>query len=168
MEEWRELEIEYWRRVIERLERVEQEVLKLAHPNPGPAIATSFGIKFEQRRKKMPLSLPLNLLDEEYFIIGTDAGGNAGAQLGLGQTITVVSADPTIVNLVSDATAGTDNEGVVSIASGKVTPVKVGGPVNATWTVTNVDGSVAEIAIDTITVTSAVAGVATSIGVLFV
>ena len=117
----------------------------------------------------MPLSLPLNMIGEKYFVIGSDNSVPpiAGAQLGPGQTISVVSSDPTIVGLVPDPTALPDNEGVASVASGGVAPVAVGGPVNCTWTVTNADGSVAETDTDTVTVTAAVPGVATSIGVLF-
>jgi len=149
-------------RVLRLLENIEHAVLNLV---PGPAV--SIESKFERKGTKMPLTIQMGVTDEKYFVIGTDAKGNAGAQLGPGQTITVVSADPTIAALTPDPTALPDNEGVASIASGSVVPVAVGGPINATWTVLNADGSVAETATDTITVTPVVPGVATTIGVLF-
>ena len=155
-------EQQFQREVLTRLGRIEQAILKLSY---GPAI--SIGLKFQRKREKMPLTIQMGVTDEKYFVIGTDAKGNAGAQLGPGQTISVVSADPTTVTLTPDPTALPDNEGTPSLASGSVTPVKVGGPVNATWTVTNTDGTVAETDTDTVTVTTVTPGVATSIGVLF-
>jgi hypothetical protein len=115
----------------------------------------------------MPLQITSNNTNEKYFIIGTDAAGLTGAQLAAGQTVAVVSADPTIVTFTPDTTPQPDNEGVPSVASGSVNPIKVGGPVTVTATVSNADGTAAESATDTVTVVAPTPGVAVSIGELF-
>ena len=119
----------------------------------------------------MPLSLPANTQNEKYYIIGTDANGLTGAQLASGQSVTVVSADPNTVVITPDATPAVDNEGVQSVASGTVapaaSPAQLNVAINVTATVLNSDSSIAETAVDTVTVTPAVPGVAVSIGELF-
>lgn len=115
----------------------------------------------------MPLSAPLNLKDYKDFLIGTDKDGLPGAQLGPGQTLSLVSADPTIFTFAPDPTPQPDNEGVPSVGSFGLNFVAVGGPVNATATVTNADGTIAETQTDTVTVTPAVAGVAIAVGQVF-
>jgi hypothetical protein len=142
------------------------DLILKALPKP-PGTAVSITSKFEQRKTSMPLTAPLNAVPYRDFVIGTDANGIKGAQLGPGQTIAVVSADTTVVSFTPDPTPLPDNEGVASIWSGMVNFVAVGGPVNVTYTVSNSDGSVAETDTDTVTVTAAVPGVATVIGDLF-
>jgi len=170
--------MERWQtsKMLETLERIEELLRELLKPKPAmslrfvslkPKHATSFRFVFQKTGEKRMLSLPLNTKNEKYFIIGTDASGEAGAQLAAGQTIAVASSDTTIVSFTPDAPAVPDAEGVPSVASGAVTPVAVGGPVTVTATVTNADGSAGETLTDTITVTAAVPGIATSIGVLF-
>lgn len=153
-------------REITRELREIKEILREAFRRDRPAVAVRF--KFE-KEKHMALTLPLNTKNEKYFIIGSDDSTPPikGAQLAPGQTIAVTSSDETIVALTADATPGTDAAGDLSVASGAVQPVAVGGPVTVTATVTNADGTQAEQITDTITVTKAVAGVATSIGELF-
>ena len=116
----------------------------------------------------MALSAPLNTTGEKYYIYGVDANGLKGAQLASGQTISVVSADTTVVSFTPDATPQPDpTQGIATVASGAVNFIAVGGPVTVTATVSNADGSAAETLSDTVTVTAAVPGVATSLGVLF-
>ena len=129
--------------------------------------AVKLVLKFEPGEQKMPLQITSNNTNEHYYIIGKDKDGIPGAQLAPGQTISVVSADPTVVTLTPDPTALPDNEGVASVASGLVNPIKVGGPINVTETVSNADGTVAETAVDTVTVVAPTPGVAVSIGALF-
>src|ERR1035438_5501775 len=134
-------------------------------PKTAVSISWAFG---KQENTKMALSLPLNTVGEKYYIYGQDANGLKGAQLATGQTISVVSADTTIVSFTPDATPQPDPaQGIATVASGAVNQVAVGGPIAVTATVNNADGTVAETQPDTVTVTAAVPGVATSIGVLF-
>jgi hypothetical protein len=141
-----------------------QIMLELKPKVAGEAV--SIAIKFEER-KKMPLQITSNNTNEKFFIIGTDKDGLAGAQLAPGQTITVVSSDPTVVDFKLDPAPLPDAEGVASVASGSVNPVKVGGPINCTATVVNADGTPAESVVDTVTVVAPAPGVAVSIGELF-
>jgi len=145
-----------------------QQILAAVAPHP----AVKFIIKFEdsQGESTMPLSMPANRKDEKYFIIGEDNDGLVGAQLAPGQTVTVVSADPNTVALVPDATPAVDAEGVQSVASGAVVvgpSPSLNTPITCTVTVLNPDGGTAETQSDTATITAAVPGVATSVGVLF-
>jgi len=148
----------------------EQEILDEVSPPPATTLSFEFLSKQLKGETNMPLSMPQNTTGEKFFIIGADASGLTGAQLGLGQTIAVVSADPNTVAITPDASPGIDNEGVQSVASGGVAagPSSVlNTPVNVTATVSNADGSVAESVVDTVTITAPVPGVAVSIGELF-
>jgi hypothetical protein len=122
----------------------------------------------------MPLTAPANTTNERFFAIGTDASGLAGASLGPGQTISIVSADPATVDFgPPDSPAKMDNEGVQSMLSCNVIfknpPAQLGVPVNVTLSVLNSDSSAADGTplVDTVTVTAAVAGVAVAVGDLF-
>lgn len=118
----------------------------------------------------MALTAPLNVRNYKDYIIGFDGSTppEPGAQLGPGQTLTLVSTDTSTVTFTPDPTAQPDNEGVASVGSFGVNFLKVGGPVTVTATVTNADGSVVGAPlVDTITVTPAVAGVAVAFGDLF-
>ena len=122
----------------------------------------------------MPLTAPANTQNEKFYAIGTDATGASGASLGPGQTISIVSADPATVDFgPPDVPAGKDNEGVQSMLSCAVIfknpPAQLNVPINVTLSVLNADGSAADGTplVDTVTVTPAVAGVATAVGDLF-
>jgi hypothetical protein len=146
-----------------------QAILKALTPPVAATIAFEFSPS-SQQGENMPLSMPANIKNERYFIIGADADGLTGAQLAAGQTITVVADDPNTVALTADSAPGVDNEGVQSVASGSVgvgpTP-NLNTPINVTATVLNSDGSTAEQVVDTVTITPVVPGVAVSIGELF-
>ena len=114
----------------------------------------------------MALSLPVGQTDQ-YFVNGLDASGNPVA-LANGQTVTVVSADPSVV-LTPDATAGIDPKtSIQSVASGTVAigpnPV-IGSPVTVTATLLAADG-VTAVDTETDTVTALAVG-AVKIGILF-
>ena len=141
----------------------------------GPKVATAVRFSFSsQKGESQMLSLPANMLTEKCFIIGTDASGTKGAQLGPGQTVSIKSADPATVDFGSpDAPPQADAEGVASILSALVVPknppAQLNVPITITLSVLNSDGSPADGTplTDTITVTAPVAGVATSVGDLF-
>jgi len=155
-------------RVLIRIERLLKQIL--AALAPPRAVTLTFHFSTLKGEPNMPLSMPANIKDEKYYIIGADASGQTGAQLAKGQTVAVVSSDPNTVVLTPDATPAVDNEGVQSVASGSVgvgpTPA-LNTAVTVTATVTNADGTAAETISDTVTVTPTVPGVATSIGELF-
>jgi|ERR1017187_3855627 hypothetical protein len=155
--------------VLAALSKIEGSLATLVAANE-PDTLTSISFKFQQKEQhpqKMALTAPLNTQSEKFYIIGTDASGTPGAQLGSGQTIVVTSADTSIVSFTRDPTALAYNEGVASVASGSVNFLKVGGPVTVSAAVTNADGTPAETISDTVTVTPATAGVAVSMGILF-
>ena len=103
------------------------------------------------------LSIPLNVVDT-YCIygVGPHSGDKPGATLGHGQTVKVVSLDTTVVTFGPDFFYKRDKDGVQTIASGNIVPVRVGGPIVVTATVMNADGALGESKTDTITVTAAV------------
>ena len=116
----------------------------------------------------MSLTAQLNVTNYKDYIIGTDANGVAGAQLGPGQTLALVSADTSTVTFTPDPTPQPDDEGVASVGSFGVNFLKVGGPITVTATVTNADGTVVGTPLsDTITVTPVQPGVAATFGDLF-
>jgi hypothetical protein len=145
------------------------KILTQVTPLPAISVEIEFSSQSEGE-SNMPLSMPANHTGEKYFIIGKDATGLLGAQLATGQTINVISSDPNTVVIAPDATPGVDNENTQSVASGGVTvgpTPALNTAVTVTATVLNADGSTAETASDTVTITAAVPGVATSVGVLF-
>lgn len=122
----------------------------------------------------MPLILPVGDTDN-FYIFGT--APFLGALLGLGQTISAVSADPATVVLTKDPSpvavraadatasvpAGTPTmlSGVVSMPT---SPAQPNVPISCTVTVLNADGSTAETLTDTVTVSPTAA---TAVGDLF-
>jgi hypothetical protein len=142
---------------LKQVQALEQEILTEVSPPPAVTLTFEFLSKQLKGETNMPLSMPQNTTGEKYFIIGADANGLTGAQLATGQ-------------ITPDAAPAVDNEGVQSVASGGVasgsSPV-LNTPVNVTATVLNADGSTAESVVDTVIITAAVPGVATSIGELF-
>jgi hypothetical protein len=157
--------------VLKSILGVSQQILALVEKiqvQSEPPVALSIAFVSELRRRNQVLQLPLNKTDYKEYIIGTDKDGLDGAQLAPGQTIAVVSSDPTIVDFATpDTPPQADNEGVASVWSAGVVPKAVGGPVTCTATVSNADGTVAETATGQVTVTPAVPGVATAIGEVF-
>ena len=131
---------------------------------------------FEGEPIDMPLTLQKSAPPDAFFIVGTDASGNLGAQLAAGQTVAVVSADLNTIVVTMDPApkavsgTGTPDDGVQSVASGTVavgpTPV-LNSPINLTATVSNPDGSAAETETDTVTIVPVTPGVAVSVGDVF-
>ena len=141
---------------------------------PPPARSVGFTFASQQGEINMPLTAPANTKNERAYIMGNDAAdgsGQSGAPLDVGQTIAVVSADPATVDFTPDSPARKNNEGVQSVLSGAVNfknpPAQQDVPITVTATVSNADGTPAETANDTVTVTAPVAGPAKSIGELF-
>ncbi len=115
---------------------------------------------------KMALQLPIGQTDD-FFINALDAQGNPTA-LANGQTVTVVSADPSVV-LAADAAARIDPKtNIQSVLSGKVSlgpnPV-IGSPVVCTATLLAADG-VTPVDTETDTVAALAAG-AVKLGIFF-
>jgi hypothetical protein len=149
-----------------------ETIISVLRNRPGIAVAVK--TQFEKGETKMSLTAPANTQNERFYAIGVDANGVAGASLGPGQTISIVSSDPATVDFgPADSPAGKDAEGVQSMLGCAVIfknpPAQLGVPVNVTLSILNADGSAADGTplVDTVTVTAPVAGVATSVGDLF-
>ena len=103
------------------------------------------------------LSIPLNALDTYcVFGVGPHVGDKPGATLRHGQTVKLESSNVHVVTFGPDRQAKLDKDGVPTIASGNIVPVRVGGPVTVTATVMNADGAPGHSRTDSITVTAPV------------
>ena len=116
----------------------------------------------------MPLSSNLNT-PVDFFVVGSDNLDTDGDVLAAGQTITVTSADPATVVINLDATTRPNPaDGTPCVASGTVSKASPVAQPNVAITITaqvvNADGSNAESATETVTVTP---NTATAIGFLF-
>lgn len=106
---------------------------------------------------------------DAYYIIGSDTLDTDGDALAAGQTLTVTSADPATVVVTPDATPKPNPvDGSPCVGSGTVsgaaTPAQPNVPIAITAQVVNADGTNAESATDTVTISPSTA---TAIGILF-
>jgi hypothetical protein len=151
--------------VLARLDAILKAILALA-PQRHPVRISVYFRDPETGVGRMALSLPVGQTDT-YFVNALDADGDAVA-LAAGQTVSVVSASPTVV-LTPDAAPGIDPKtNIQSVASGTVAigpgPV-IGTAVTVTATLLAADG-VTVIDTETDTVTP-LAGSAVKLGILF-
>lgn len=155
-----------WQRLLDRLDRlaklihenleVDKAILKaLTEPN---RIAS---IRFGGGKTNMSLTLPVGQTDK-YYLTLQDAAGDYLTALDPGETVAVVSADPTTILIVPDATPVQDpDQGApATVASGSISipipPAAPNTPITVTATFTLSDGTTVDATVsDTVTASNA-------------